>query len=103
MEVGQVQAGSSHEDQEEEAPQEKHANKKVRVLFALHVSLQKGVLKVPLLFGPAMTQEQTQHYNHSRTATNTHSWEPPNTTTMFYFWLLGVPDHNTNSTETVGS
>lgn len=40
VEVGQVETGSSHEGQEEEAPQEKHANKEIGVLFALHVSLQ---------------------------------------------------------------
>lgn len=56
MEVRQVEAGSRHEGQEKEAPQEQHANEEIGVLFAQQVSLQKRVLKISLLLGSENTQ-----------------------------------------------
>ncbi|KAF3841526.1 hypothetical protein F7725_007388, partial [Dissostichus mawsoni] len=40
VEVGQVETGSCHEGQKEEAPQEKHANKEIGVLFAPQFGLK---------------------------------------------------------------
>lgn len=62
MEVRQVEAGSRHEGQEEEAPQEQHAHQEIGVLFAQQVSLQKRVLKVSLLLGSENTRRIPSGY-----------------------------------------
>lgn len=87
VEVGQVEAGSGHEGQEEETTQEKHANKEVWTLFALHVSLQQRVLKVALLLGPAIRREEAQYsvLPHVHAATHFQLGASQHSTTAFCF------------------
>lgn len=94
VEVGQVETGGCYEGQEEEAPQEKHADEEIGVLLDLHVSFQKRVLKVSLLLSPAIEEGNRKSAPCSPPCSSIPAGSVP--TPFIYFWQLGAANKITS-------